>query len=112
MMRVNSNRGVILRVRFIALLPLSSWSPPATRWRHKRYIRNLHQWGAWPSLPPPARACWFLSAGGRNTCAELGRSWATRRHSTMPVTLLGAACRPSGDLTTKNNHSHYHENNY
>jgi hypothetical protein len=31
---------------------------------------------------------------------------------TMPVTLLGAACRPSGDLTTKNNHSRYHENNY
>ena len=43
---------------------------------------------------------------------KLGRSWATRRHSTMPVTLLGAACRPSGDLTTKNNHSRYHENNY
>jgi hypothetical protein len=30
----------------------------------------------------------------------------------MPVTLLGARRRPRGDLTTKNNQSRYHENNY
>jgi hypothetical protein len=63
-----------------------------------------------------ARVLVFIGQGGEirapRHAGKLGRSWATRRHSTMPVTLLGAACRPSGDLTTKNNQSRYHENNY
>ena len=34
------------------------------------------------------------------------------RHGAMPTMLLGAGGSPSGDLTTKNNQSRYHKNNY
>jgi hypothetical protein len=65
---------------------------------------------------PAWRGCWFLSAGRQSMCARrhagrLGRSRARRRRG-MPVTLLGAWREPGGDLTTKNNQSRYHENNY
>ena len=58
-----------------------------------------------------------VSAGRLSMCARrhAGRlwcSWARQRHGAMPVTLLGARRRPRGDLTTKNNQSRYHENNY
>ena len=76
MMRVNSNRGVILRVRFIALLPLSSWSPPATRWRHKRYIRNLHQWGGVAfAAAAGARVLVFIGQGAKYVRRVMPESW-------------------------------------
>jgi hypothetical protein len=64
-----------------------------------------------------AHASWTLSAARLSMCVRryagrLWHSWARRRHGAMPVTLLGAVRRPSGDLTTKNNQSRYHENNY
>ena len=43
---------------------------------------------------------------------RLCHSWARRRHGAMPTMLLGAGGSPSGDLTTKNNQSRYHKNNY
>jgi hypothetical protein len=60
---------VILRVRFIALLPLSSWSPPATRWRHKRYIRNLDPWGMAFAAVAGARVLVFIGRAAKDVRA-------------------------------------------
>ena len=64
-----------------------------------------------------AHATWSLSAARLSMCARryagrLWHPWARQRHGAIPVTLLGTGRRPRGDLTTKNNQSHYHENNY
>ena len=63
-----------------------------------------------------AHASWTLSAARLSMCVRryAGRLWHSWRgaRTAMLVTLLGAVRRPSGDLTTKNNQSRYHENNY
>jgi hypothetical protein len=64
-----------------------------------------------------AHASWSLSAAQLSMCmrryaGRLWLFWERQRHGTMPVTLLGTGRRPRGDLTTKNNQSRYHENNY
>ena len=56
--------------------PLSSWSPPATRWRHKRYIRNLHQWeGVAFAAAAGARVLVFIPRGAKYVRRVMPESW-------------------------------------
>jgi len=91
---------------------------PRPKERSPNSWRSAHDRGAsGPRACAHSARSWTLSAALLSMCVRrytgrLWHSWARRRHGAMLVTLLGAVRRPSGDLTTKNNQSRYHENNY